>query len=331
MTYSSENTINGIAKGEEFRIRMRGGLSPEIVRELSILSPMRATLSLVLNWGSIALFITAATWWPHPFMIGLAVLGIAASQHGLAVLAHESAHYRMYQTGWLNDLVGCLCAIPLGLSMMTYRLVHRIHHNHLYESIDPDLALIAGYPRGRLYLLKKLAKDLVGITVLKNYRYFFGKNALGSSSLPGIDDTSPRLKQAAARDRKLVIVLQVAALIFFIIMGWWQAYLLLWVLPLISVLQVILRLRAICEHGAVTDTTIPTKAARTTLVPFWIGWILFPHQVNYHIEHHLYPSVPHYRLAECHHRLCETGLLVDAEVATTLSATLRKIFASPAL
>jgi hypothetical protein len=32
--------------------------------------------------------------------------------------------------------------------MLTYRIIHRIHHNHLYEPIDPDLALMAGYPRG---------------------------------------------------------------------------------------------------------------------------------------------------------------------------------------
>ena len=104
---------------------------------------------------------------------------------------------------------------------------------------------------------------------------------------------------------------------------------LLWVLPLVSVLQVILRLRAVCEHGAVPDINVVTKAARTTLVPFWLGWLLFPHQVNFHIEHHLYPSVPHYRLAECHRKLRAAGVLDDAEVVTTLSATLRKIFAPP--
>ena len=40
-------------------------------------------------------------------------------------------------------------------------------------------------------------------------------------------------------------------------------YLLLWVLPAVTVLQAILRLRAICEHGAVTDFGSPLTAART--------------------------------------------------------------------
>jgi fatty acid desaturase len=50
--------------------------------------------------------------------------------------------------------------------------------------------------------------------------------------------------------------------------------------------------------------------------------------VHYHIEHHLYPSIPHYRLAECHRRLRARGVLDGAEVAT-LPEVLRKIFAAP--
>ena len=89
-----------------------------------------------------------------------------------------------------------------------------------------------------------------------------------------------------------------------------------------------LRLRAICEHGAVADTSTPLQAARTTLAPFWLRCLLFPHHVNYHIEHHLYPSVPHYRLAECHRRLEEVGALDGAEVTATIGHTFRKIFAA---
>jgi len=40
----------------------------------------------------------------------------------------------------------------------------------------------------------------------------------------------------------------------------------------------------------------PLTAARTNVAPAWLEWLIFPHQVNYHIEHHLYASVPHYNL-----------------------------------
>lgn len=51
--------------------------------------------------------------------------------------------------------------------------------------------------------------------------------------------------------------------------------------------------------------------------------------MNYHIEHHLYPSVPHDRLPECHRELRATGALDGAEVVPSLRETLGKIFAPP--
>jgi fatty acid desaturase len=333
--------------GEEFRLE-GAGLSAEEVRKLSRLDPWRSTLSVAVNWAVVALLSGLALHGRQPLIVAAAVVGLALGQHGLAVLAHEAAHYRLYRSRRVNDFVGKLCGAPLGVSMLTYRVIHRIHHNHLYQDIDPDLALIAGYPRGRLYLLGKLLKDLTGITTLKNYRYFKGRmvkpistgKPLGTASGPGSEpqtrlaplgspygDTSSALRRAARRDRRLVLALHVAALALASTLGWWRWYLMLWLFPLVTVLQMILRLRAVCEHGAVGDLSTPLRAARTTLAPFWLRALLFPHHVNYHIEHHLYPSVPHYRLAECHRRLSARGALDGAEVIPTLRLTLRKIFA----
>jgi fatty acid desaturase len=310
--------------GEEFRQKPRAGLPPAEVRELSRISPARSTWSVLKTFALAAGCIVVAWRWPHPLVVAAMLVGIAGAQHGLAVLAHEAAHYRSYQTRWLNDLVGAVCAAPLGLSMLSYRLIHRVHHNHLYEPIDPDLALMAGYPRGRAYLVRKLAKDLFGITVVKNYLYFVGK----PNGTRPLDDTSERLRRSAARQRHLVAAANLAFFALSLELGFWRWYLLLWILPLVTLLQAILRFRAILEHGAVSDTSTPQRAARTNFVPFYLYWILFPHDVHYHIEHHLYPSIPHYRLAECHRRLRARGLLDGAEV-TTLAQVLHKVFAPP--
>ena len=73
-------------------------------------------------------------------------------------------------------------------------------------------------------------------------------------------------------------------------------YLLLWVLPAVTLLQALLRLRAAPEHGAVPDPASgsPPTAARTCLPPPWLAWALFRRHANYRIERHLYPAVPHY-------------------------------------
>jgi len=98
------------------------------------------------------------------------------------------------------------------------------------------------------------------------------------------------------------------------------------VLPLVTVVQAILRLRAIAEHGATSDFSSPLTAARTNLVPAGLAWLVFPHHVNYHIEHHLYASVPHYNLPRLHRELRGRGILEGAE-AIPFGLTLGKIFA----
>jgi fatty acid desaturase len=315
-----------IKEGEEFREKAARGLPPEQVRELSQLDPWRATLSLVKNWAMLAAAIGVAVRWPRWWVVAMAMLVVAAGQHGLAVLVHESAHHRMYKTRWWNDLSGKLGAWPMGLSMLSYRIIHRIHHNHLYEDVDPDLALIAGYPRGRGYLFRKLVKDLFGITTVKNVQYFMGRTVQRDKK----DDTSPLLRAAARRDRKIATAVYFGLVALSIASGTWRWFLLLWVLPLVTLLQVILRLRAVCEHGAVTDLTTPLRAARTTFAPHGLRWLMFPHQVFYHVEHHLYPSVPHYRLPDCHRALRDAGILEGAEVVT-LGVAMRKVFAERAI
>src|SRR5260221_9181172 len=99
------------------------------------------------------------------------------------------------------------------------------------------------------------------------------------------------------------------------------------VLPLVGVVRATLRLRASAEHGATTDFSSPLTAARTNLGPAWLRWLIFPHNVNYHVEHHLYASVPQYHLPRLHQAMTRRGVLEGAEVIA-FRATLAKIFAA---
>jgi fatty acid desaturase len=124
-----------------------------------------------------------------------------------------------------------------------------------------------------------------------------------------------------------VVGFQMAAPLCALALGGWQGlawYIALWVVPLLTVLQPVLRLRAVFEHGAVDDLGSPLTAARTNRTwgspANWAGrLVLFPHHVNYHLEHHLYPAVPHYHLPAVHRLLLEKGALRDAEVRDVAS------------
>ena len=319
--------------GEEFREDAgRRGLPAEVVRRLNELDAGKAWLCVGETLAVLAACIglSLALW--SPWIVVPAIAVIATRQQALFVLAHDAAHYRLFPQRWLNDAVGGICGALAGVSMRTYRVVHRLHHNHLYGPQDPDLPLHGGYPRGRAYLVKKLAKDLLGGTAFKTYAYFFGAPALneqtGERSRP-LDDTSPRLRLEARRDRWAVAGLHAAMPLAAFAAGYGVEYLVLWALPLVTLLQPLLRFRAICEHGAVRDHGSPLTAARTNLGPRWLVWLLFPHHVNFHVVHHMHPAIPMYNLPAAHRELESRGLLAGAEVRD-LRETVAAIFAERA-
>jgi fatty acid desaturase len=334
-------------QGEEFRedhrapgsrnAQARRLLSADELAPLTRLSAARSALSIAHTFGLIAaaLALAIATW-PSAWMLpAVVVIGIA--QHGLFILAHEAAHYRLFANRAANDGVGRFIGMVGGISMCTYRVTHRLHHNNLYTEEDPDTAIHGGYPRGKGYLLDKLARDIAGLNAWKTFAYFFGAPAINADTnreIRPLDDTSPQLRAAARADRLWVagfhVAAPLAALASFGLRGL-AMYLVLWVLPLVTVLQPILRLRAICEHGAARDLSSPLTAARTNRTSGSVGnWIarafLFPHHVNYHVEHHLYPAVPHYHLPALHRLLQGKGALESAEVRD-FADTWRQVFA----
>lgn len=343
----------GDGQGEEFRTDLRpramsvAGAGNASARrllsaaELAPLTELSDPLSLAAiarTAAVIALAIAFGVWaWPSPWVV-LTIIVVGVQQHALFILAHEAAHYRLLRRRALNDAVGRAIGMAGAISMCTYRVIHRLHHNNLYTEEDPDTAIHGGYPRGTAYLWKKLAQDLVGWNAWKTLAYFFGAPALNDQTHRAarpLDDTSPRLRREARIDRWFVVAFQLLAPLACFAVGGWRGlaqYAAFWLVPMVTVLQPILRLRAICEHGATTDFSSPLTAARSNRTGGKVlnvlgRALLFPHHVNYHLEHHLYPAVPHYRLPELHRLLARKGVLEGAEVRD-LGETFALIFAA---
>jgi fatty acid desaturase len=207
--------------------------------------------------------------------------------------------------------------------MCTYRVIHRLHHNNLYTDEDPDTAIHGGYPRGTAYLWKKRAQDIVGWNAWKTFAYFFGAPAINDQTQRAarpLDDTSPQLRRSARIDRWFVVAFQLLAPLACFALGGWRGlaqYAAFWLVPMLTILQPILRLRAICEHGATTDFSSPAdrgavepdrrqrgQRARAR-APVPASRQLSPRAPSL-------PAVPHYRLPRLHRLLAEKGALDGA-------------------
>jgi fatty acid desaturase len=79
----------------------------------------------------------------------------------------------------------------------------------------------------------------------------------------------------------------------------WTIVLVLWVLPFITIVPAILRLRSIVEHFGL-EGSHELNMSRNLHPSWWECFLFVPHNCGYHLDHHLFPSVPFYNLKELH-------------------------------
>jgi fatty acid desaturase len=81
-----------------------------------------------------------------------------------------------------------------------------------------------------------------------------------------------------------------------------------WLVPLAFWMPVLNAFRTMAEHAAISgvDGDGDGSGTRTTLAGWASKAFLFAHNINYHVEHHWYPSVPFHRLPELHAILQES-------------------------
>ena len=83
----------------------------------------------------------------------------------------------------------------------------------------------------------------------------------------------------------------------------------LWVIAFMTSHMLISRIRQIAEHAAVPDhfDLDPRLNTRTIHINWLESLLIAPHDLNYHLEHHLMASVPIYRLRDLHKLLLAKG------------------------
>ena len=82
--------------------------------------------------------------------------------------------------------------------------------------------------------------------------------------------------------------------------GSWLGLLMYWIIPYFTVFLLFLYLRSVAEHFGSMDYEHELGSSRTVYPHLWERAFFAPHNVNYHLDHHLYPSVPFYNLPKLH-------------------------------
>ncbi|MEL7450235.1 MAG: fatty acid desaturase family protein [Pseudomonadota bacterium] len=321
-------------------MNVRDHLSPEELQAFTRRSDLAGAVTVAFNWGLIALAFALVALRPGVLTVLVSLVLLGGRQLGLAILMHDCAHRSLFRTPWLNEWVGkWLCGAPILADLAAYRKYHFVHHRTAGSDEDPDRSNYLPYPVGRASMRRKLARDLTGITGVKTlylvlamsggliaYQLSYERKPLDQAGRRWYHVAGLALRNLAAPLLVNVLLASILALL-----GYASVYL-LWPAAWLTTYMAFSRLRNASEHGAVPDPWAidPLRNTRTTLPRWWERLTIAPNHVNYHLEHHLLPSVPPHRLADLHACLKSRGVYGDAEIVEGYSRVFAKLTAEPA-
>lgn len=270
-------------------------IDPSTLKPLYKTKVHRHVLAMLFDW----IVIFAAIYWCiqffNPFTYLLAVIIIGARMHALAILMHDATHYRFLKNRKWNDLLtNLLTMYPIFTSIEQYRQNHLRHHRHLNTEHDPDWVAKLGkrafrFPKTKLEFLGTVFSYLVLYQGIMDAVWFLKRF--------GSDD---KVKDKKSGIKWVRTFFYVALFTILTIAGWWKYYALFWIVPYLSTFFMFQYIRSVAEHFgdlAYDDLLTSTRTVKPNLIE---RFFIAPHQVGYHLEHHLYPGVPFYNLPELH-------------------------------
>jgi fatty acid desaturase len=308
----TEETFSGPDTATCLRARHANGsedapasLTAAELRALATLHPINGYRDIAIEWAAIGATIWTCIAYPHPLLYLLGIMIIGARQHALLILLHDGAHRLLSRSARTNDLVGELClAWPFVIiHMRDYRVTHFLHHRFVNTHDDPDWTWkqAARWPwrgaadRESLWHFPTNKGRMIAILSANLFLYGFW-TALRRSRSSARRDRSPK-------ERPFFLgwlIYQIAIFGILSYEGWLLNYVLFWIVPMITWLQLCMLIRGIAEHFSIDPERRTFGETRTTIASTFDKIFFVSRNIGFHIEHHLHPFIPYYALPKCH-------------------------------
>ena len=264
-------------------------------------SSLMGTFLVAHAWLVIFSLLFVYTLFPSFIFYLVIITFIAGRQLGLAILMHEGAHGLIANNVKFNNYISQLfCAFPMAVDTYDYRHYHLKHHRHTQTEDDPDLVLSKPFPITKSSFIRKMLRDLSGITGIKQ-RYQSIQRTFDNDTLKVDGKEISGFKSKTTL--RGILLSQFLIFISMSIVGSWWYYFAFWLVPALTIFQFFYRIRNIAEHAVVPNDCDDFNNARTTHASFIERCFVAPYYVNYHLEHHLFMFIPCYKLKHAHNLL----------------------------
>lgn len=265
----------------------------DVMKQLMRRSDSPAIRDTIILFGSMALFaglgiLTWPGWWSVPFWLAYGVL------YGSAMDSrwHECGHGTAFRTGRFNEIVYQVASFCMVRNPVTWKWSHARHHTDtIIVGRDPEIVTM------RPPAAARIVGNFFGISDAYNG---WGRMLLNASGRLHPEEATfiPEAEQPKVVFVARVWVAIYAATIFAAVMMGSLVPLLLIGLPRLygawhHVMTGVLQHGGLAEN--VLDYRLNTRTVHMNPISRFIYW-----NMNYHVEHHMFPMVPFHQLPKLH-------------------------------
>ena len=243
--------------------------------------------ALILGTGFLTYALWGSWWAILPYMV-YSVLYASTSDSRW----HETGHGTAFKTDWMNNALYEIASFMVMRESILWRWSHTRHHSDtIIVGRDPEIAV----PR---------PPDLKGMVMsffnLKVYRKYFSQIALHSLGRMFAEEKTyiPEVEFPKIYRRARVYVA-----IYLIVIGlsiWSRSILPLLLVGLTNLFGTwLLVTYGYTQHAGLAENVLDHRLNCRTVYMCWIHRYLY-WNMNYHVEHHMFPLVPYHALPRLH-------------------------------
>jgi fatty acid desaturase len=235
---------------------------------------------------------TWGTWWA---LLAFAVYGTIYYTPGNSRW-HECSHYTAFKTDWLNETIYHIASVMMMRPGTLWRWEHHRHHTDTaIVGRDPQI-FVPRPPNFRIIFKNIFNLDLFPREFKRAIRHSFGKMEESEK-----DIVPANMHHKVFREARIyvLIYLAVIALAFYVgnIMP-----LLFFGLPVMYGAWLSNTVFTLMEHGGLDEDVLDHRMCTRTVymnpIFRFLHW-----NMNYHIEHHMYPMIPYHALPAMHEEI----------------------------
>ena len=275
----------------------------EVLKELSKKSDLKGLQHILVFFGllivtGILAYITWGTWWSVFWFL---VYGNIYSFSN--PLWHETGHKTAFKSKFLNEFFYYISSFMSNFEPTRWRYTHFVHHGNTYSTENPfDHEIEYGND------LKETSKGLIVniipfldlVFIKKHISFEIFQHAFGIKTKV-MEECIPENAQAKAilNSRIYVVVWSLIALWSILASSWMP--ILYFLLPHFYG-KTLHKLVAFTQHAGlarnIKDHRFSTREMHLNPILSFLYW-----KMEYHLTHHMFPTVPSYNLDKLHHHI----------------------------